>query len=147
MYLREFTGGVTCSRRCKPTSPDRIFFFFSIQFICGTTRSYLHDCFYASWIWNVPSYTFLLRVFSLSSSLSLIPFAGPVLTSACRPKSARSPTRRETRDRVRQRNEDRGSLKRRVKTHNVYSSPIEDERSFQGSASVARIWIWKYATN
>lgn len=53
----------------------------------------------------------------------------------------------ETRDREKRGNRDRGSLERREKTHNVYSSLIEDERSFQGSASVARIWIWKYATN
>lgn len=40
-----------------------------------------------------------------------------------------------------------GVERKKEKAHNVYSSPIEDGRSFEGSANVARIWIWKYATN
>lgn len=74
------------------------------------------------------------QFFSLSATL---PFSPPDQYSL--PLATRSRHHEARNERKRQGSGDRGSLERRKeKTHNVYSSPIEDD-AFQGSASVARI--------
>lgn len=146
MYLREFTGDVTCSRRCKSISSDR--FFFSSAFnlyvarraltytIVFTPREY--ETFHRAHFF-VRS---LLRRLSHSYRQTSTRFRLPPEVDMTIIRKARNEG-----NEAGKRGPRRSLEGRKEKTYNVYSSPIEDERSFQGSASVARIWIWKYATN